>query len=418
MANEAIAVPSVQQTRGEVPVSEKAAKVVSDPVLSKWWDNLSIRSKNTANLYCEGVLDLLNTLGLTQARDLILKLEGGELDPYGMFSSWVASMVNRKLAPKTMGTYVHGARGFIVYHSEKVKIDRDRFRVRVTLPRCRAMTEDRIPEKEQLDLLFNLSNLRAKVALILLVHGLRIGEVAQLEPGDLKLADRVPHVVLRAEITKGKHRRLVPLTQQAVTLLRQYLSLNKAKGQYLIADKGDANQIRVSFKRLLKRAKMDERDNHTRQKLHVFHPHVLRKYAKTMMAASGIQDSFIAAILGHQHYLDQEYFRANATMIAHEFGKVTPHLTLGGGEVIQVVKTKLFEKIEQYRHEGISDEQMMEAMKECFHFQVGKEMIPSRDAKPTPNALPFLMELVEALVPGGVEGVIERLKEQRSEEET
>lgn len=308
-------------------IETKFTQLLNDPTLKVWYDKLCIRNEGTAKYYLWSIHDLMNFAGATDAKTLIGKIKALP-NIYDFLGDYVAQLDQRKMAPYTIRNRLNATRRFLVFND--IEINRDKVKDKVILPETYTVTEDRIPEPHELRRIFDIADLRKKIVILLLVHGLRVSEVGTLRVKDLYLDDKEqPHLTLYAGNTKKRKGRIVCLTPETVQYLREYLStfnpidlLLKIKPE----SGTSADSVRKYVKGLLDKAGLNQKDENT--DYYILHPHTLRKYCKTMMEQAGLPESFIDKHIGHKRYLDESYFKPNKEMIKQQFQKAVPFLTI------------------------------------------------------------------------------------------
>lgn len=315
-----------------------------EPIVQKWFDALSVRSLGTANNYVLNINYFLRDLNIESAQALLDKLRSGELDPYEIMSQYVSLLSKEGKAPNTISNNLNALKRFLRFN--KIKVDRDEVKDRVITPKLCLEFEDRIPTNEELVTMFNSATQRGRVILVLGIHGLRVGEISSLKLSDLMLDDKVPYLKIRDKVAKERKGRIIPLTQQAVEVLRSYLATRPNDSDKLMNVTTD--RLRKFIMRLLKKCKLDKHTDKGKDKSekprtirrYELHPHSLRKYFDTYLSVAGVEQSFKAKLMGHKNYLDDNYFRANQDQIAKEFEKVIPYLTIGKGIKIEDKRVK------------------------------------------------------------------------------
>jgi len=382
---------------------------------------LGTQSKNTRETYIRGAKQFLDFAKLTPHK----AVQVGKTDKiFSLLRSFVRQLHSEGKSSWTIHTYLSGVKRF--FEANGVFLDENQLKRRVTAPKPKAKTEDRIPTQEQLQLVFNLMDLQGKAMLATLVSsGMRIGELIKFKLSDLHLEEKLPdgrilppHIHLRAEYTKGKRARIVLITPEAAELLKQYIEYEKRRS-HRVTEK-EASEILRKYPPRIRRAMEAKIFRKSRfkspedrvfsmgrttawMKIHnafakaglqdksgnryVFHPHCLRKYTKTMMAAAGVQESFIAMQLGHKAYLDESYFRANFEMLASQYEKAIPYLTIQKkveekpiSKIFQLMNTlgvtpqELVQELVQmgYRFEGGLEEEILASVYEVFPEDVMK----------------------------------------------
>ena len=186
----------------------------------------------------------------------------------------------------------------------------------------RAVTLDEIPKKSQLKQIFTHLNAKGKALFMVLTSsGMRIGEALQLELRDVDIVNVPTKIRIRSETTKTGTSRYAFISSETTEVLKEWLKIREESFDVIIARSNIRRTEKVNETRIfpfefanaqyiwnnaLKKAKLNKRDEMT--KIHVFHPHVLRKYFRTQMATE-IQVDIVEALMGHEGYLTEFYRR-------------------------------------------------------------------------------------------------------------
>lgn len=202
--------------------------------------------------------------------------------------------------------------------------------------------------------------------LVLSSSGMRISELCQILPIDLKLNHDPPMINLRGKITKTKSSRFVFITYEAKEALEAWIRerdewLERASRKMINIHGIDKsandprvfpmtmNHIRLMWNRLLKKSELDERDQNTKMKFRIYHLHTLRKYFRTYLtpAIEGGSD-VVHALMGHEEYLDAAYQRYNLEQLSGMYKKAMKSLSIYERESdLTEVHSELKEKDQQ-----------------------------------------------------------------------
>ena len=364
------------------------------------------RSQKTKITYCMALKNFVNYTGL-QPCEIIEGVKTGTLNPYSMLDDFVGYLIHEKRAPKTVNVYVAGIKKF--FEANGVYLQRERLKAEVELPKAEALTHDKMPTEDELKLVFNLLNLRGRALLAVMVSsGMRIGEVIKIKLSDVHFDKPLTWISLRREYTKGKKPRIVFISDEASALLQQYIETEKARGRFKSKEERIFNISQCTAWYILmhafRRANILEKGEYGR---YILHPHSLRKYFKTMMASAGVQESFIDLLMGHRKYLDESYLRANKEMLAKEYLKAMPKLTISS----PTKKESKFDKLlEMAKLLGISEEELREFV--TSHLFHGQEFILDK-GRVGENGIDVL-ELAYAIFPKEVEALFKQLVKRKA----
>jgi len=121
--------------------------------------------------------------------------------------------------------------------------------------------------------------------------GLRHGELAQLQWGDVHLDEKIPHVRVRASTTKNGKLAMIPLHQDVVEALRELHGAGKAANETVFE-----RMPRIErFRRDLKKANIPYKDAQG----NVVDFHALRKTFGTNMAKAGVPSRVAMEAMRH-----------------------------------------------------------------------------------------------------------------------
>ncbi len=163
------------------------------------------------------------------SRELVEHLAaGGELEAFlapagdddrrALLADWRRRLVDRRLAPSTVNLALAAATSLLDSRALRAPAVR---RVEVDPKEARALSREQLRALQRETDRLASSRDRAIVQLLLLT-GVRIGELAALEVDDVRLTQRTGELVIRHG--KGDRRRLVPLNRPARAALREWLA--------------------------------------------------------------------------------------------------------------------------------------------------------------------------------------------------
>ncbi len=204
------------------------------------------------------------------------------------------------------------------------------------------VTIDRIPTtKEIKQILAHADESIRAITLIAVTSGMRIDEILHIKPDDIDTESNqikqlnVPGIInIPGLIAKNGDPRTTFISIEAVEALQEWykvrtkwLKLACARSANLQdKDKNDDRVFPMSYSafsvkwvRLLKEAGLSEKDKHSgHEKLHF---HTTRKFFKTRMLNAGLKEPIINQIIGHEGYLDSEYYRFTLNELADDYIK-------------------------------------------------------------------------------------------------
>lgn len=398
---------------------------------------IKTKSQHTLLTYKRGTKTFLEWLNMRPC-EVIEKAKKREIDIYEIIQEFVSYLDEQEKSTWTIHTYLTGIKWF--FNANGVFIDKNMFKQKVVVPEPETKTEDRIPTAEELQLMFNLMDLEGRAMLATLVStGMRINELINFRLRDLHLNELQngkklpPHIHIQKTFAKGKKSRIVLLTPEAASLLEQYIEYEKKKASKKIDVKKLEKyppRIRAAMaKKIFGKQRFQTDDERVFDmgrttawlKLHNafakvglqktgkrydLHPHVLRKYTKTMMAAAGVQDSFIAMQLGHRKYMDDAYFKANVEMLAKQYEKAVPYLTIQK----PIRKERPVDRVlEMARKLGITEQELFEELRKMFNFEME---IVEGEMEQTGDYIDFL-ELIHFLYPDAIKRAMYNIIQKR-----
>ncbi len=237
-------------------------------------------------------------------------------------------------------------------------------------PPAVAITDDIAPTNEQMKRILQHADLRAKALFLVLdSSGMRINEVLQLEPEDIKLENDPVRINVRMEITKTKQRRITFMSNEARDTLIEWLNVrdewletavkrcnlvpsherHEDGSVKMVPVKKNPDDTRVFpfspgnargiWNTLLKKAGLAEQDKRTNY--HKMHLHCMRKRFSTKMPGY-ISDNgrdITETLMGHAGYLTGPYRRFSEEDLAEGYKKgVNGLLIFEKGEDIQKMR--------------------------------------------------------------------------------
>ena len=245
------------------------------------------------------------------------------------FMSW---QKRNKIPPRTQVARLTAIRGLF----ERYDIELKSYfwkRIRKGIGRISTRTIDTIPNREEMRLIIDNSNIMYKaIFLICVSSGMRIGEVLQLKNEDIKERyrgdEKEPYIVeifVRGETTKTGESRRTYITKEANRYLKEWKKnkedyfksfFKEGKNKVVIKKRDKAfdelifpvtyNPVQKAFVRAVEKAGLGERDGSTSQRRYRIHIHSLRKYFSTELDCKEVIKD---ALMGHTDNLQKAYKR-------------------------------------------------------------------------------------------------------------
>ena len=191
----------------------------ADQVLAdydRWLERQALAARTRAS-YRRWVRELVDHLDAGDELEAFLARDG-EHDRRAVLGDWRRRLVDRGLAPSTVNLALAAATSLL--DSRALRAPRvPRVEVDPAPPRALSPEQLRAVERET----DRLASSRDRAIMeLLLLTGLRIGELADLDAGDVRLTQRTGELVIRHG--KGDRRRVVPLNRSARAALRPWLT--------------------------------------------------------------------------------------------------------------------------------------------------------------------------------------------------
>jgi site-specific recombinase XerC len=194
-------------------------RILADQVLvdyDRWLQRQALAARTRAS-YRRWARELVEHLDAGDELDGFLARDG-EHDRRAALSDWRRRLVDRGLAPSTVNLALAAATSLL--DSRALPAPRvPRVEIDPAPPRALSPEQLRAVERETDRL---RSSRDRAITELLLRTGLRIGELADLDAGDVRLTQRTGELVIRHG--KGDRRRVVPLNRSARAALRPWLT--------------------------------------------------------------------------------------------------------------------------------------------------------------------------------------------------
>lgn len=181
-----------------------------------WLDRQALAAR-TRMAYRRWVTELLEHLVAGGELDAFLA-PGGDNDRRALLGDWRRRLVDRRLAPSTVNLALAAATSSLDSRALRAPAVR---RVEVDPKEARALSHEQLRALQRETDRLASSRDRAVVQLLMLT-GVRIGELAELEVDDVRVTQRTGELVIRHG--KGDRRRIVPLSRAARAALREWLA--------------------------------------------------------------------------------------------------------------------------------------------------------------------------------------------------
>jgi integrase len=286
-------------------------------------------SKRTSEIYAGAISEWVKSNDAKNAEHLVHLIKAGKVDVYATLDKFVSYLHKRGKAPKTIGTYMSGVKSYLAF--EDIEISAQKFRVKVAVPKLYEISTDRIPTREELQKLFLHSSLQVKVLVTsLCATGLRLGELLAVKVSNIDFDSKPIKITIFAKDTKTKRARFVFLTDEAASMLKEYLGERiKNKDSYVFGNNkplSASTAYDVLMNAVEKAGLRYKVDDDSRR--YAIHPHVFRKFFMTRLLNAGLDRGVIEGMMGHKFGLDSAYLRLTEQELGQMYLKAIPHLTI------------------------------------------------------------------------------------------
>ena len=265
--------------------------------------NLLTRSENTKLTYLKGLRAFFRFKGITNPDEFIESVKQRQ-NQNQLYKDFVLFLANENKAPKTVASWGASLKKFFAANglpvTEKVQI------------KVYNVHEDELPKIEDLRKALELSDIKAKVAILLLASsGMRIGELRKLKISDIDLDSDPPKITIKGREAKERKSRITFITPEAKKVLMEYLQKRQAAGHVISPDSpviatDDGRPMSYqNLEYIIKNvfSKITSKEG----KRYKLHAHSLRKWFKTQLISAGVPGPIVDRLAGHSRYLAREY---------------------------------------------------------------------------------------------------------------
>lgn len=220
-------------------------KLLSKPIIKRWYDNLKARSEITADTYLRNLGLWLEWLNLTE-EELIKEATEDYNNLKNAISDQIRKMENNGKAGSYIATSLKPMLSFLKFNNITA-----RFQINIKNENRNMTTEnERVPTKEELGAILRSANTRSRVEISLMAYsGLRPEAIGSYR-GDngLKLSDikeiiiknnkidfeKTPiQITVRPELSKARHQYFTFLSEEGCIYLKEYLNERINEGEKL-----------------------------------------------------------------------------------------------------------------------------------------------------------------------------------------
>jgi integrase len=298
----------------------RAASLLADPDLRRWYDNLARGSQATADINLRRLAAFCTSLGVTPAE--LAGLDEGSL--HKRVLDFVSAEEERGVAGSYIVRTVKAAKSWMLHNG--IRVQRPvKVRGANETPSLR---EERVPTQEELRAILLAGTPRIRVASALIAFsglrpevlgnylgtdGLRLGDLPELNIGKDPIGfDAVPTLVrVRPELSKSANGYVTFLSSEGCGYLRQYLQDRQRSGETLDSDTDVLHPDRAR-KRFIRTLNVgDAVRTAIRGAGYPWRPYVLRHYFDTQLLTAESQGKvahdFRVYWMGHVGSIDARY---------------------------------------------------------------------------------------------------------------
>lgn len=339
------------------------------------------RSEKTAFDYARNVRIFFRWLGMKP-----IEAKNARVDWEGKINEYIDYLtVERNAASMTIRGYIASIKKW--FEVNEIAVDWKK----VELPKGWKVEKDRLLKKEELKEILNGAPLSTKtMVLILLSSGLRVGTLTKLKLKDIKMEYDPPMIVVKPEISKTREGYATFMSPEARDALKLYLRERELNGEkitpesYVIAKErpqGAPLSVKGAMKQWLKLLKKANKGTKER-KWYDVHLHSLRKFFKSWMSLSGINEAVVEAFMGHRKGISQTYFIPAMEAVSNpeivrrlqeEYKKGLPALTVfSDQEKIKELESRVQEQAKAFEEQRRQFEERERAFKEREQFWISE----------------------------------------------
>lgn len=259
-------------------------------------------SKNTIDSYERDLLEYIRFLDANYKLKQFDKVTKTHVD------NFIRSLARKKISPSSITRKISSIHSFHRYLLEEKLVDKDII-AKVKKPKT-PKTLPVVLNIEETERFINASNGLGKPldlrnrAMVELAYGsgLRVSELLDLEISDLHLNMNLVNI-----IGKGNKERIVPLGEESVFALRNYLIDGRSKlkpkdNQLLFINKNGERLSRIGFYKIIK---------NIAQRAHIskkMSPHTLRHSFATHLLENGADLRSVQELLGHEDIMTTQIY--------------------------------------------------------------------------------------------------------------
>lgn len=222
-------------------------KLLKSKEIERWYNNVSRGSRITADVYLRRLGNFCETYKISPEQ--LIKLRERRI--YNLILDAVTDMEKKRLAGSYIASSLKAIKSWLSFNGIEIK-RRIKIRGAQEAPTLR---EERVPMQDELRRILLASDLKARVACVLVAHsglrlealgdyrgqdGLRISDLPELRIEDGKVSfENIPTLIkVRAELSKRRGGYITFLSDEGCEYLKEYLEMRIRKGEKLTKNSG------------------------------------------------------------------------------------------------------------------------------------------------------------------------------------
>ena len=220
-------------------------KLLINPLIKRWYDNLKARSEITADNYLRNLGLWLEWLNLT-VEELTEQANNNYNNLKNSISDHIRKMENEGKAGSYISTSIKPILSFLKFNNITIK-----FQINIKNENRNLTTEnERVPTKEELATILRSASTRSRIAISLMAfsglrpetlgsyrgeNGLKLSDIKEIRIGKDKIEfDKMPvQITARPELSKARHQYFTFLSEEGCIYLKEYLNERINTGEKL-----------------------------------------------------------------------------------------------------------------------------------------------------------------------------------------
>lgn len=326
-------------------------------ILSHSYSTVSTYRMAITNKHKTGFREFLSQKYSINEFELIEKIKENSLDIYKILNEFVVFLDSKGYKPKSIMSRMPAVKGYL--RNLGLRFSSEDYKQMVRIPRVIRQREEPVTKELIIKLQRCLPPKLQTVILVLSASGIRLGELVQLELGDIDFSTHPTTIRLKAETTKTRTERETFLTTEATNSLKEYLKrsfqwnenednlhlknikiFGRTSKIINLKRKADPRQpphlhaeslLHNSLRYFLeKNPGLDIKNKNGRK---VIHFHAFRKYFRTTVGNVCGRD-FAEELMGHGFYMDT-YYQVSVEKRQEMYLKAEAELTISDFKAVE-----------------------------------------------------------------------------------